>query len=87
VFGRSPILLFSALSAVSAPRRFVLHSAPRQSSRADASRAAGPRHRWIGEGKLSPAIDAALPFTHAAEALERIEKRQVKGKLVLVPGG
>ncbi len=43
--------------------------------------------RWIGEGKLSPAIDAALPFTQAAQALERIEKRQVKGKLVLVPGG
>jgi NADPH2:quinone reductase len=39
---------------------------------------------WIAEGKLSPAIDAALPFDRAAEALERIEKRQVKGKLVLV---
>ncbi len=41
--------------------------------------------RWIAEGKLSPAIDATLPFTQAQEALERLERRQVKGKLVLVP--
>jgi NADPH2:quinone reductase len=40
---------------------------------------------WISEGKLSPAVDATLPFTSAAQALERIEKRQVKGKIVLVP--
>jgi NADPH2:quinone reductase len=41
--------------------------------------------QWVAEGKLRPAIDAALPFDRAAEALERLEKRQVKGKLVLVP--
>ncbi len=41
--------------------------------------------RWVAEGKLRPAIDAALPFDRAGEALERLEKRQVKGKLVLVP--
>jgi len=41
--------------------------------------------RWVAEGKLRPAIDATLPFTAAAEALGRIERRQVKGKLVLVP--
>jgi NADPH2:quinone reductase len=40
---------------------------------------------WVAERKLNPAIDAALPFTEAAEALARIERRQVKGKLVLVP--
>ena len=40
---------------------------------------------WIAEGKLSPAIDASLPFTQAAEALGRLERRQVKGKVVLVP--
>jgi len=40
---------------------------------------------WVADGKLSPAIDAALPFTEAAEALGRLERRQVKGKLVLVP--
>ncbi len=40
---------------------------------------------WVAEGKLKPAIDATLPFTEAAEALTRLEKRQVKGKLVLVP--
>lgn len=40
---------------------------------------------WVAEGKLDPAIDATLPFTQAAEALTRLEKRQVKGKLVLVP--
>lgn len=41
--------------------------------------------QWISDGKLSPAVDAALPFTEAAEALARLERRQVKGKLVLVP--
>ena len=40
---------------------------------------------WVAEGKLRPAVDAALPFERAGEALERLEKRQVKGKLVLVP--
>lgn len=40
---------------------------------------------WVAEGKLRPAIDVTLPFTQAAEALHRIEKRQVKGKIVLVP--
>jgi NADPH2:quinone reductase len=40
---------------------------------------------WVAEGKLAPAIDAALPFSRAAEALTRLERRQVKGKLVLVP--
>lgn len=40
---------------------------------------------WVAEGKLKPAIDAALPFAEAGEALARLERRQVKGKLVLVP--
>jgi NADPH2:quinone reductase len=40
---------------------------------------------WVGERKLNPAVDAALPFSEAAEALHRIERRQVKGKIVLVP--
>ena len=40
---------------------------------------------WIAEGKLHPAIDATLPFSRAAEALQRLERREVKGKLVLVP--
>ncbi|MGE5180428.1 MAG: NADPH:quinone oxidoreductase family protein [Acidobacteriota bacterium] len=40
---------------------------------------------WIAAGKLHPAVDATFPFTSAAQALERIERRQVKGKIVLVP--
>jgi len=40
---------------------------------------------WIADGKLAPAIDATLPFTSAAQALARIEQRQVKGKIVLIP--
>ena len=40
---------------------------------------------WVAEGKLRPAIDTALPFDRAGEALARIERREVKGKLVLVP--
>ena len=41
--------------------------------------------RWVAEGALRPAIDATLPFAEAGEALARLEHRQVKGKLVLVP--
>jgi len=41
--------------------------------------------QWVAEGKLTPAVDAVLPFEQAGEALQRLEQRQVKGKLVLVP--
>ncbi|HEY1558445.1 MAG TPA: NADPH:quinone oxidoreductase family protein [Kofleriaceae bacterium] len=40
---------------------------------------------WIAEGKLRPAVDAVLPFASAADALDRLARREVKGKLVLVP--
>ncbi len=41
--------------------------------------------QWVAEGKLKPAVDAVLPFDRAGEALDRLERRQVKGKIVLVP--
>lgn len=41
--------------------------------------------RWIVEGKLHPHVDATIPFARAGEALERMARREVKGKLVLVP--
>ncbi len=41
--------------------------------------------RWISEGRLSPAIDEVLPFVRASEALQKLERREVKGKLVLAP--
>jgi NADPH2:quinone reductase len=40
---------------------------------------------WVAEGKLKPHVDATFPFARAAEAYTRMEKRDVKGKLVLVP--
>jgi NADPH2:quinone reductase len=40
---------------------------------------------WIEGGKLTPHVDAVLPFERAREALERIDRREVKGKIVLVP--
>jgi NADPH2:quinone reductase len=40
---------------------------------------------WVSAGKLAPAIDEAFSFSQASEALARLERRQVKGKLVLVP--
>jgi NADPH:quinone reductase len=40
---------------------------------------------WVASGDLHPHVDAALPFDRAGEALERMERRQVRGKLVLVP--
>jgi NADPH2:quinone reductase len=41
--------------------------------------------RFVAEGKLRPAVDDVLPFERAGEALERLEQRKVKGKIVLVP--
>ena len=40
---------------------------------------------WLAEGKIHPHLDAVLPFDRAADALERLARREVKGKLVLVP--
>jgi len=40
---------------------------------------------WIEEGKISPHLDAVLPFEQATEALEQLEQRKVRGKIVLVP--
>lgn len=40
---------------------------------------------WIAEGKLKPHLDAVLPFERAAEALERLATRSVRGKVVLTP--
>jgi NADPH2:quinone reductase len=40
---------------------------------------------WVAEGRLRPHVDAALPFTEAPAALARMERREVRGKLVLVP--
>jgi NADPH2:quinone reductase len=40
---------------------------------------------WVAERKLNPAIDQTFPFARASDALRRIEQRQVKGKVVLVP--
>ncbi|CAN5762103.1 NADPH:quinone oxidoreductase family protein [soil metagenome] len=40
---------------------------------------------WISDGKLRPAVDAVMPFDQAGAALAKIMRREVKGKLVLVP--
>jgi NADPH2:quinone reductase len=39
----------------------------------------------VADGALRPRVDATLPFARAGEALERLERREVKGKLVLLP--
>jgi NADPH2:quinone reductase len=50
------------------------------------NRANGERvFAWVKEGRLAPQIDAVLPFEKAGDALLRMERREVKGKLVLVP--
>ena len=40
---------------------------------------------WMREGRIRPHVDAVFPFHKASEALDRIVRREVKGKLVLVP--
>ena len=52
-----------------------------QKNRANAERIFG----WVAEGRLKPHVDAVMPFAEARAALERMERREVKGKLVLVP--
>lgn len=42
--------------------------------------------RWVSEGKLDPHVDTVFPFERAGEALRKMEKRAVMGKLILVPG-
>ena len=39
----------------------------------------------VGAGTLRPAIDRVMTFPEAGEALGRLERREVKGKIVLVP--
>jgi NADPH2:quinone reductase len=41
---------------------------------------------WLVEGRIKPHVDAVIPFDRAREALEKLERREVKGKVVLVPG-
>lgn len=50
-------------------------------NRANAERIFG----WVAEGRLTPHVDRAYPFAQATEALERLERREVLGKVVLVP--
>jgi NADPH:quinone reductase len=40
---------------------------------------------WVALKKLAPHVDATFPFERATEALERLARREVNGKLVLVP--
>jgi NADPH2:quinone reductase len=40
---------------------------------------------WIADGKLSPHVDAVVPFSEASSALHRLERREVMGKVVLIP--
>jgi NADPH2:quinone reductase len=41
--------------------------------------------RWYAEGKLRPHVSQTLPLSRAAEALNLMAARQVKGKIVLTP--
>ena len=40
---------------------------------------------WVAEGKLRPHVDSVMNFDDARAAFERMERRDVKGKLVLIP--
>lgn len=40
---------------------------------------------WVADGKLKPHVDGVSKFAEAQAALERMERREVMGKLVLVP--
>ncbi len=40
---------------------------------------------WVADGSLTPHVDATFPFAQAQEALEKVARREVMGKLVLIP--
>jgi len=42
---------------------------------------------WLAEGKLNPYISATYPLEQAAQALNDMMNRKVKGKVVLLTGG
>src|SRR5689334_1565564 len=42
--------------------------------------------RWYGEGRLKPHVSRTFPLAQAAEALNLMASRQVKGKVVLTVG-
>ena len=39
--------------------------------------------QWIGEGKLRPAIERTYPLERTVEALQHLEARRAKGKIIL----
>jgi len=41
---------------------------------------------WVRQGKLKPHISATYPLEHAADALNDVLNRKVKGKVVLLTG-
>jgi NADPH2:quinone reductase len=41
--------------------------------------------KWAGEGRISAHVDKVYPLAQAAEALNAIARREVKGKIVLRP--
>ena len=49
----------------------------------EAARAADTVMGWISEGKLHPRIDRVLPLERAAEAMNAIADRSVRGRIVL----
>ncbi len=42
---------------------------------------------WFAQGKLRPHVSATFPLARAAEALQLMADRQVKGKVVIASGG
>ena len=40
---------------------------------------------WVSSGAVSPAIDDVMPLENGADALRRLQNREVLGKLVLTP--
>jgi len=49
------------------------------------ARALGTLASQYARGQLKPAIDAVLPLSRLAEAYRRLQAREIRGKLVLVP--
>ena len=41
--------------------------------------------QWISAGEVRPHVDGVYPFTDAEGALQRLAKREVRGKVLLVP--
>ncbi len=65
---------------------FTLHAYKRHAP-AQLEQAQSELFRLYSQSRIKPVLDRVLPLARLPEALERVERRQSIGKVIVVPGG